>query len=818
MKYNYAHTVQVVLPLALNKELLYIVPESLLDKTLFGVRVEVPVKNKLYSGIVVSDIRPIEVEYKLKPIQSVIDDVPIVHIKQYKFWTWIANYYCCSIGEVMSVALPGGLKLYSETKIVPKQEYGHLEYELNDDAYMIMEALNIQHELKMEDVKSILNRESVYKVIYELIQLDLVEIKEEIKQKYKPKTEKFIAFPSDKQNDESWLANTFEQVARSEHQRKTLLAFLQLKGENNLVSKKQVAKLAGTKSGVFTAMYKKGVFIEEELEVSRINSEVEDPDNASPLSPIQTEKLKEIRTAFAETKPVLLHGVTGSGKTRIYIELILEVLLTGGQVLYLLPEIALTTQIVERLRRVFGADVLVYHSRLSSHERVELYRACREPGKVIVGARSAIFMPFESLDLIIVDEEHDPSFKQQDPAPRYNARDLSMILSRVFDARVLMGSATPSLESWLNARSGKYGYVLLDQRYGESVMPDIELVDLKHAYKTNRMQGFFSNRLIEAISDELVMNRQVILFQNRRGFAPMLECGSCGWKAECRNCDTSLTLHKYFKELRCHYCGFKQRIVQQCPQCGKEHLQDTGVGTEKIVESLQAILPDARIDRMDLDTARSKQAFEELLFKFTNHDLDILVGTQMVTKGLDFERVSLVGIINADKLLSFPDFRAQERAFQLMTQVGGRAGRRKIKGRVIIQTFSTGNPVFSDVINQDFEAFFAREQAERSKHVFPPIVRAIEITLKHKKPDVVQEAGLILYEDLSREIGSRLSKLFEPSIPRLRGYYIRKLFIKMERDRDVQSTVKKWVLYYKQKLQNSTGFKSVRINIDVDPY
>jgi len=552
--------------------------------------------------------------------------------------------------------------------------------------------------------------------------------------------------------------------------------------------------------------------------VSRLNSEEDHVAEAGVLSPLQVEKLAEISTLFETQNTVLLHGVTGSGKTRIFIELIQEVLDRNGQVLYLLPEIALTTQIVHRLKQVFGDKVLVYHSKLNTHERVELYRESIKPGRIILGARSAIFMAFASLELIIVDEEHDSSYKQQDPAPRYNARDLAVVLANLYGAKSLLGTATPSLESWVNAKKGKYGYVSIAERFGESLLPDIELVDLKRKYQVKKMQSYFSDDLIAAMEDAIVMGRQVILFQNRRGFAPILTCELCGWKSECRNCDTTLTMHKYFRELRCHYCGYRENLPEKCPDCGNEHMKDSGFGTEKIEQELKKIMPEARIARMDYDTAKTKNAYEKIIYEFSSHNLDILIGTQMVTKGLDFGKVSIVGILNADKLLSFPDFRAAERAFQLMIQVSGRAGRRKTKGKVIIQTFNPTLNIFTDVINNDFEKFYEEALEERVNVLFPPVVRAIELTIKHKKPDVAKEAAYLYHEFLKKEIGARVSDVFEPSIPRLRNMYIRKIFIKMEKDPKVNAGVKKWVLYFKGKIQNSDGFKSVRINIDVDPY
>lgn len=811
-------TVQVILPLAIPRTYTYVVPNELVHLIQFGMRVEVPIKNKLYSGIVSSEIQESEFKTGLKKIVSVLDKIPIINRDQFAFWKWIADYYVCTIGEVMLVALPGGLKLYSETKIIATVDLDEIDTDMSDDEYMVLQALSIQGELSIFNIQEILNKKSVYPVINELIDKRMIVIKEELIEKFKPKIESFLSFPAEKTNDNEWLTEKFDTIDKSDNQRRALLAFIQHRGKETEVLKKQVVSTANVTSSVIAALVKKGIFIEEKKEVSRIIKTDLEVDKISPLTQVQQDKVIEIEDKFKSFSTVLLHGVTGSGKTRIFIELIKKVIENDGQVLYLLPEIALTTQIVHRLKLVFGDKVLVYHSKLNSQERVELYKESMKSGRIILGARSAIFMPFSNIDLIIVDEEHDASYKQQDPAPRYNARDLAIVLGNLQKAKIILGTATPSLESWVNAKSGKYGYVSILERYGDSQLPDIKLVDLKKAYKTKKMQSYFSHTMIDEIQNALVMGRQVILFQNRRGFAPVLTCEKCGWKLDCKNCDTTLTVHKYFNEMRCHYCGYRESIKSLCPDCGNQHLMQEGFGTEKIQEELVKILPNARIGRMDYDTTQTKNAFETIISEFDNHELDILIGTQMVTKGLDFGRVSLVGILNADKLLSFPDFRAQERAFQLMIQVSGRAGRRETKGKVIIQTFAPAKNIFTEVINNDFEKFYEEELRERQYHVFPPHVRAILITIKHKKVEVVREAGAIYRDLLYNKVGDRVSTVFEPSIARIRGQYIRQVFIKMEKDHKVNNLVKKWVDFYRGEMLQSDGFKSVRISVDVDPY
>jgi len=564
-------------------------------------------------------------------------------------------------------------------------------------------------------------------------------------------------------------------------------------------------------------LHKKGIFIVEEREVSRIGTQDISAQQNAPLNPYQEKAFREIKSHFESLDHVLLFGVTGSGKTRLYIELIKEYIEKGMQVLYLLPEIALTTQIVERLTHVFEGDIGVYHSKMNNNERVELWNASLNGKSLILGARSSLFLPFSNLGLIIIDEEHDASYKQSDPAPRYNARDAALYLSTLTGAKVLMGSATPSLSTYLNAKNGKYGLVKLLERHGEAVLPEMKIIDLREKYKKGLMASIFSNDLKDAIKNSLNKGEQVLLFQNRRGYAPTLQCRTCDFHAGCPNCDVSLTLHQVFNELRCHYCGYRHKLPEECPQCGSRDLNKLGFGTEKIEQEIQGQFPQASVRRMDYDTAKTKSAYEKILNEFRAGEIDILVGTQMITKGLDFDNISVVGILNADSLLFFPDFTANERAFQLITQVAGRAGRKEKKGTVMIQTFNPLHPVIVETRNYNYAQFYRRELSERKHFLYPPFFRMIRITIRHKQFKAAEDAAVLFANKLRAHIGNRLVGPTVPGIARLRGFYQQQITIKMEKDKNVVIQVKKLILEERDKLLELQGKKSIRFSIDVDP-
>jgi primosomal protein N' (replication factor Y) len=810
--------VDVILPLALPRQYTYTVPEDLIGEVGFGKRVEVTLKNKRYSGLVVALQKGLTLSYKTKDIIGVIDELPIITPIQFKLWKWIADYYCCTIGEVMLVALPAGLKLTSETKIVLKEDVNVYEYELTDSEFLIAEAIDLQNELSIDQIRSILGKKTVYPVVKSLMEKGIAFVKEELQYKYKPKTIKVINLHPRLEADEKLLSESFDQVQKSDKQTKALLAYIQLKRTNKWVPQTAIYHLSGVTSSVINALIKKEIFIQEVREVSRLDNGLEDTIPKHILTPIQETVVGQINTFFEEKDVVLLHGVTGSGKTNIYIELIEEVIARGEQVLFLLPEIALTAQIVARIKKVFGDDVGLYHSKMSDNERVELWKASMYKKKVVVSARSGIFLPFQNLGLIIVDEEHDASYKQNDPNPRYHGRDVAIYFASTNQAKVLLGSATPSLESYYNCKEDKYGLVRLTERFGDVEMPELELVDLKYMYKTNRMQSIFSLHLLENIQKTLERKEQVLIFQNRRGYAPTVNCELCGWTTECVNCDVTLTLHKYMEELRCHYCGYRIKMPPACPACGNPNLNKKGYGTEKIEMELKELLPEASIKRMDYDTAKTKSQQEHLISDFEERKFDILIGTQMITKGLDFENLKLVGVVNADSSIHFPDFRAHERAYQMLTQVSGRAGRKGSQGKVILQSFMPTHQVLKDVVMENYDSFYAREIMEREEFKYPPFFRTINLTLRHKKFNVVEEASRIMAANLKKHIGARLMGPAQPSVARVRGMYIMHIFIKMEKNPKVIRWIKDLILAEKSLFAETKGFQSVRIKIDVDPY
>lgn len=809
--------VKVILPLAIPKTYTYSVPEHLRAGIEFGKRVEVPLKNKLYSGLIVELYEDILLEYRTKDVLSVIDDEPIIHEYQYEFWKWMADYYSCTIGEVMHVALPGGLRLGSETKLLIHEDFNDDFSDLTDNEYLVAEALSIQNELTIEEVKDILNRKTVYPLIRSLLDKRVVKLKEELIMKYKPKRIGFVRLTPEYADKGENMSVAFEKIKRSEHQTNALLAYVSLSRGASEVPRSSVYEMSGASISALKSLEKKGIIELFEKDVSRLIYEASDGE-LPDLSQEQERAMSEIHDHFETDKIVLLHGVTGSGKTRVYMELIKAAIEEGKQVLYLLPEIALTTQIVARLKHIFGKEVGVFHSRMNNHERVELWKDALIGKKVILGARSSLFLPFPNLDLIIVDEEHDPSYKQADPNPRYNARDAAVYLSKKLDAKILLGSATPSLESYLNTQEQKYALVEMHERHGGVSMPEIEIVDIGRAKRSGKVNGFFTHHLIEVIKVALVNKEQILLFQNRRGYAPSLQCNVCGWKGECKNCDIALTYHKFFDELRCHICGFRNKNPHECPACGNDALEEVGFGTEKIEDEIQKLFPEARIKRMDYDTVRTKNSYEKILEDFGSREIDILVGTQMITKGLDFDNIAVVGVINADSTLMFADFRAGERAFQLLTQVAGRAGRRKKQGKVVIQTYNPEHPVIQEIITNNYQRLFRRESQERKRFVYPPFFRMINIQLKHKKPRTVQDAARYMAMQLRTVLGNRVVGPAEPGVARVKGYYLQNITVKIEKKASAIKIAKAQILHQRSVLRTSDGYKAVGVKIDVDPY
>ncbi|MEZ4991394.1 MAG: primosomal protein N' [Saprospiraceae bacterium] len=810
--------VSVILPLATPKPYTYHVPEELIPEVKFGLRVEVQFgKQKRYSGLVIDVHNEAPEGHRTKPIIGIVDEAPLINRKQLKLWEWLADYYCCTLGEVMHAALPANLKLASETILSLSPLYDGDFVHLEDREYLIAEALTIQNELSIEEVRSILDTKTVYPLIRSMLEKRIIYLKEDIREKYKPKTVACLQLAEPYASDRGQLSEAFDKLKRSDKQSEVLLAYIQLEKKQPYVCRQDIYKLVDADSSVLKAMEKKGVLDLYDREVSRLGSYEEETVDAKSLSLQQEEAIRQTQEAFEQQDVVLLHGVTGSGKTRVYVELIREVIAKGQQVLYLLPEIALTTQITSRLQQIFGDDIAVYHSRLNNNERVEMWNAVLNGQPVVLGARSALFLPFSKLGLIVVDEEHDRSYKQYDPSPRYNGRDAAIVLANVHQAKVLLGTATPSVETYHNALKGKYGLVAMPERFGGLQLPEVSVVDLKEEQKKRKLQSHFSSVLIAELKAALERGEQAILFQNRRGFSPTYRCPTCGWHAECIHCDVSLTYHKYFRQLKCHYCGYQTNLPKQCPACGVPNLILQGFGTEKIEDEIKIYLPDAKIGRMDFDTVRSKHAHAQIINDFEEKRIDILVGTQMVTKGLDFENVGIVGVLSADQLLQFPDFRAGERAFQLMVQVSGRAGRKHKRGKVIIQAFNTASPVLKEVLRNDFANFIERELRERNDFLYPPYVRLIRITLKHKKPELLNDAAKMFAKMLKKELGTWVMGPAVPYISRVRGYYLLDFLIKLERDAKKIRFAKETVLDSIIEMQKTEGFSGVRVNVDVDP-
>jgi primosomal protein N' (replication factor Y) len=606
-------------------------------------------------------------------------------------------------------------------------------------------------------------------------------------------------------------------VEKYERQTEVLMAFTLLSRAQPFVRKKELLSKAGASEAVLQGLVKKGIFETYEREISRIAGYEDEFEEARALSAAQEKALQGIRSLFAEKPVVLLHGVTGSGKTQLYIELIRETIRQGGQALYLLPEIALTSQIIQRLQRVFGSDVTVYHSRVNYNERVEIWKSAAAGKPVMLGARSSLFLPFRNLQLIIVDEEHDNSFKQYDPAPRYNARDTAIYLAGLYGAKTLLGTATPSLETWFNAQTGKYGLATLPERFGGLQLPEIRAIDLREQFKTRQMQGLFSPPLLDGIKSALANGEQVILFQNRRGYAPILECQVCGWSAMCKHCEVSLTYHKLTHRLRCHYCGYQEHTPSTCPACGSGKVGMMGFGTEKIEDELKIYLPEARVDRLDLDTASSRINLSAILQRFEEKETDILVGTQMVTKGLDFDNVGLVGVLRAGSMLKFPDFRSGERTYQLLTQVAGRAGRKHKRGLVLVQAIHPQHPVLQEVFRGDYLEFAQRELQERQQFHYPPFSRLIHLTIEHKDEKTAHHAAAYYGEALRRRLGDRVLGPVIPQIPRLRGYYGHSILLKMEKNAHIIAAAKDLIKQLGETVHAHAGWSGVKIRVDVDP-
>jgi len=808
----------IILPLALPKRTYtYAVPDSVADIVRPGIRVEVQFgRNKVYSGLV-EKIHENKPDYAVKPIISVLDEISMVSLRQLELWDWMAQYYCSSLGEVMSAALPGRLKLSSETRIVRNDNFGDNFSDFDDEEYLIAEALLIQKEISVDDARKILNKKTVFQVIQRLLNRGVLYLREDLQEKYQSRKVTGVRMGPRLRGQERLMREVFEELQSRDRQLEIMMAFLVLEKSRPFVRKRELLDRAEATDSTLRTLVKKGILEFYDQEVSRLGGFGSEVAEADALTSQQEQALAEIDSHFDLKNVVLLSGVTGSGKTRVYVELIQRAVREGGQALYLLPEIALTTQIISRLQKVFGDDVIVYHSKINSQERVEVWKAAQAGKSVILAARSGLFLPFRNLKLIVVDEEHDPSFKQYDPAPRYHARDAAVYLAGLYGAKTLLGTATPSLETWHNVLSGKYGLVEMKERFSGVEMPDISVVDLREQLKTRQMQSIFSKPLLEKLTQTIANGEQAILFQNRRGYAPVLKCEVCDWNAMCRHCDVSLTYHKLTNRLRCHYCGYTDNPAVVCPACGSGKLSLKGFGTEKIEDELRIFLPDARIARMDMDTAGARSGLVALLNDFEERRIDILVGTQMVTKGLDFENVGFVGVLAADSLTRFPDFRAGERAFQLLTQVAGRAGRKKKRGQVLIQAYDPGHPVITEVLKHDFDTFVKRELAERQEFHYPPYYRLIHLELRHKDPQTVNAAAAWFAAALREKLGERVLGPVIPNIARVRGAFGQDIMLKLEKKADILNGSKQLIRQITELLNGKPGFSQVVVSVDVDP-
>jgi primosomal protein N' (replication factor Y) len=818
----------IILPVPIPKMFTYKIPRSMAEQIGIGFRVIVQFgKKKVLTGIIGKVHQKPPSAYEAKPILDILDNHGSVNPLQIRFWAWMAEYYCCHIGEVMNAALPSGLKLSSESKIQinPTYDSDTSTYPLDDREELLLQALATKDEMTYEECENVLGLKSIHGIIKSLVIKEAILVFEQLKEKYTPKVESRIRLSKEYASDKKALEELFNEIANKPKQEEILLKYLQeipVYKQPELNQKgldKKVITEAGLSVSSLKTLIKNGVLEEYKIIISRFE-EVEGNAEEIVLSPLQTDILVDLKKQFEEKNTVLFHGITGSGKTEIYITLIKEVLAGGSQVLLLLPEIALTTHMVGRLRKVFGSSMGVYHSRYSDNERVEVWNGVLS-GKIsfVIGARSAIFLPFDSLGMVIVDEEHESSYKQFDPAPRFQARDAAIMLSWIHQAKTLLGSATPSFESFYNARTKKYGYVALDKRYGEAQLPEYHLADMLVDKKKNLLKLDFTRLLREKIQEALSNQEQVLIFQNRRGYAPYIACEDCGWIPECEHCDVSLTYHQFGEEMRCHYCGFKEKVPHACPACGSNKLGAVGLGTERIEESLSLLFPEARIARMDLDTTRSKYGYQRLLDEFGSGNVDILVGTQMITKGLDFDRVTVVGIMDADRILYFPDFRAGERAFQQITQVAGRAGRRDKKGTVIIQTRKPEEAIFGQIISGDFKNFYIQEMGDRQRFFYPPFVKIIKITTRHKDYKIAEKAARHLHNLMGEiEVKKILLGPEKGLVGKIKNQYIFESIAKLDKSGNAQAQFKHDLLQLLEEMQVHKDFRGVRFVVDVDPY
>lgn len=816
---------EIILPLPLYATYTYEIPPEYESVIQVGSRVLVQFgKKKYYTGIV-ERIHALRPDYEIKPISSVLDSRPVVRYPQMKLWNWISEYYLCSVGEVYKAAVPTGLKPESETIITLNEDFEAPDgVKLTERQAMIVMLLEEEKKMRLSEIDARLKFRNTAQIVSEMLDMGIVFVNERIVEKYHARRETFIELTADRA-DSATLHEFFDKVHRSYQQEKTLLAYLDMSDwlHNSQplreVTRKQLMAATGISSAVLRAMVDKGIFLQKKKTINRFNTDGSATSTTpTPLSEAQTAALTEILEEFKTHQTVLLHGVTGSGKTEIYTHLISSALADGNQTLYLVPEISLTTQLTDRLRLIFGDRLVVYHSKFSDSERVDIWRRIHTSNGplVVLGARSSVFLPFSRLGLVIVDEEHESSFKQYDPAPRYNARDTAIMLAGMHGAKVLLGSATPSVETYYKAQSGKYGLATLSERYEGSVLPDVSIVDMREQRRKKLNSGILSSEMVRELRHTAEERKQAILFQNRRGFAPVVVCRQCGWTPKCQNCDVSLVYHKYTNLLRCHYCGYSAPLPTLCPACGQNSIDIFGYGTERIAEEVEQYFPDTKVARMDLDTTRNKDSYQEIIENFASHQTDILIGTQMVTKGLDFGDVRMAGVINADTLLNFPDFRSNERAFNMLEQVAGRAGRRKEKGLVLIQTTDPDNQILEYVKRHDYAAYYESEIGERKRYSYPPFTRVINVYLRNKDQMTADRAAIIYAKKLREIFGNRVLGPEKPFVSRVALWYIQSIMLKVESGASMKK-VKEILRGIYEQAAAWPDMKTTQIYYDVDP-
>ena len=813
-----SHFIDVILPIPIQRTFTYSVTEDEANFLQKGMRVAVSFgKSKMYTGLVFNIHTTAPALYEAKEIHQILDETPLVNAQQLQHWQWISSYYMCSLGDVYRASLPSAFLLESETVIYKSDAFLDATI-LTDDEFLIFEALQQQSQLTIHQVVDILGKKKVMPIVNALIKKEALIIKEEIYEQYKPKLVKYVRLHTNYTSDDS-LGKLLAELSNAKKQREAVLGFFQLSTSKKPIKAKDLEEKAAVSSTILKSLVAKDIFEFYHIQTDRVQFKG-DTNDLKVLNEFQEKALSEIKETFKEKDVTLLHGITSSGKTEVYTKLIQEVLDKGKQVLFLLPEIALTTQIIVRLQFYFGEQISVFHSKYSINERVEVWNNVldnKPKARIVLGARSSVFLPFSNLGLIVVDEEHETSYKQFEPAPRYNARDAAIVLAKIHNAKIVLGSATPSLETYFNAQQNKYGFVELNRRHGNVQLPKIELVNVKEKYKKKEMKGHFSDRMLALIQEALDLKEQVILFQNRRGYSPVVECKTCGVSPECPNCDVTLTYHKFKHELRCHYCNYQRAMPNSCGACGSNTLDTKGFGTEQIELELKEIFTDFKIGRMDLDTTRGKHGYQKIIGAFEAKEIDVLVGTQMLSKGLDFENVSLVGILNADTMLNFPDFRAHERGYDMMVQVSGRAGRSKKQGNVAIQTYNPQHQILQQVSTTNYAEMYKEQLQERWQYKYPPYFRLIKITLKHRDYNKVDSGVNWLFKALYSSFGEHVLGPTAPAVARIRNQYIKNIVLKIPPKQNLANT-KNQILKIRNTFEAVKDFRPIRFIIDVDAY